>query len=568
MKKPAEANLTTSRDEPLRPQDPGSGQSQRDPAAAKLTRQELTAITGVLLALLLASIDQSVVGTALPQIVSDLGGLGLYAWVGIAFMIAAVFMVPITGKLGDMFGRKPFLVTGIAGFILSSGLCGAATDMGELIGFRALQGLFGGVLLVTIFTTLVDVCPPAQRVRMQGVATAVFGIGSVVGPTLGGSITDALGWRWVFFINVPLGAISLLMVLTSVPRTETSASWRDIDFLGVITLIAAIVPLMAGVTLPGQGQSWSSPAVVSLLVGGTVMLAVFCLVETRIRNPVVPFRLFRIPQVTLMVTLAFLSTFAMMGTAYFVPLLYQDVLGVSAAQSGNLLIPMMAALAIVSAFASKLLMMVRKYRFLSAAAFALIVVAMILIAGTAPGTSHWIPAVVLVLVGAAMGVIYPMSTSVVQHAVPPQSVSSGTSQVQFWRMMAGPVSLAVLGAILSAKMTGAISTRLAGISLPSRLSSALAANARSGLDASAIARLRSTVPSGDAGAFDHAVLAIRSGLAVSLDTLFLSTAGVVAVAVVCSLLLREVPLGASAASRPAEASEGRDNSELEKESTT
>jgi EmrB/QacA subfamily drug resistance transporter len=560
LKKPAEADQEMHPDQPLEPGD--------SPPGAKLTRQGLIAIGGALLALLLASIDQSVVGTALPQIVAALGGLGLYAWVGIAFMIAAVSVVPITGRLGDMFGRKPFLVTGIVGFIVSSGLCGASGNMAELIGFRALQGLFGGVLLVTIFTVLVDVCPPAHRVRMQGVATAVFGMGSIIGPTLGGYITDTLGWRWVFFINVPLGAVSLIAVMTSVPRVSSSASWRDIDFLGVVTLVAGIVPLMAGVTLPGQGHPWDSPEVVALLAVGVVMLAAFVAVEvTRARHPVVPFRLFRIPQVALMVTLAFLSTFGMMGTVYFVPLLYQDVLGVTAAQSGNLLIPMMVALVVASALAGRLLTMVGRYRFLATAAFAAIVIAMILLSGTGPASSRWLPAAVLVLVGAAMGVIYPMSTSVVQHAVPPESVGSGTSQVQFWRMMAGPLSLAALGAILASQIAGSIRGRLAEVRLPAvfRLPPALAANAQTGLDNGEIARLRTGVPARYAAAFDHAVYAIRQGLADSLSTLFLTIAAVVATAVVLSLFLREVPLRAAPASGQAARSPGY-LTEKEKES--
>jgi EmrB/QacA subfamily drug resistance transporter len=573
VKKPARADQVISRDESPGPPDGSSsgtnaGGAASDAAPAKLTRPELIAISGALLALLLASIDQSVVGTALPQIVATLGGLDLYAWVGIAFMIAAVSVVPITGKLGDMFGRKPFLVAGIVGFVVSSALCGASHNMAELIGFRALQGLFGGVLLVTIFTVLVDVCPPAQRVRMQGVATAIFGIGSVVGPTLGGFITDTLGWRWVFFINVPLGAVSLLAVMTSVPRVRSSASWRDIDFLGVVTLVAGIVPLMVGVTLPGQGRAWNSPGVVALLAVGVLMLAIFVVVEvTRARHPVVPFRLFRIPQVAIMVALAFLSTFGMMGTVYFVPLLYQDVLGVTAAQSGNLLIPMMLALAVVSALSGRLLTKVRRYRFLASAAFVAIVVAMILLSWTGPATSRWLPAAVLVLVGAAMGVIYPMSTSVVQHAVPAESVGAGTSQVQFWRMMGGPLSLAALGAILAGQVAGSIRDRLATAHLPPgfRLPATLAGNAQTGLDNAQIARLRAGVPVHFIAAFDHAVYAIRLGLGDSLGTLFLSIAGVVAVAVILSLFLREVSLRPPAGA-PQAASGGRP--QAEKESAT
>ncbi len=516
-------------------------------SAGKMTRRGAIAVGGALLALLLASIDQSVVGTALPRIVAELGDFQLYGWVGIAFMVAAVCVVPIAGKLGDMFGRKPFLVSGVVGFVAASWLCGLSQSMVQLIAFRAVQGLFGGVLLATIFTVLVDVCPPEQRVKMQGLATAVFGIGSVAGPTLGGVVTDTLGWRWAFYINVPLGLLSLIAIMTSVPRVKSTATWRSIDFLGVLTLVAAVVPLLIGTTLPAEGHAWSSPEVYLLLAIGTIMLAAFVVIELTVAtNPVVPFRLFRIPQVSIIVALALLSTFGMMGTVYFAPLLYQNVLGVSATRSGNLLIPMMLALVVVSALSGKLLTRIEKYRFLSAGAFAAIVLAMVLLAQTGPDTGWFMPAASLVLVGAAMGVIYPMATSVVQHAVPMESVGAGTSQVQFWRMMGGPVALAALGAVLTAQVAGAVRDRLAaaqlppGFQLPKGLSGA---GTGSGLDAETVSQARAGVPAGQTGAFDNAVHAIRLGLADSMSTLFLVVAGVVAIAVVLSLVLKEVPLG-------------------------
>ncbi|RCG27063.1 MFS transporter [Sphaerisporangium album] len=417
------------------------------------SRVQLIATIGAILALALASIDVSVVGAAMPRIADDLQGLGLYAWVGVSYAVAAAVVVPIAGKLGDMFGRKPVLLVGLGGFVIASWLCGIAQTMPQLVGFRGLAGLFGGILMANIFTLLADIYTPERRTQMQGLFFGVAGLSMVIGPPLGGFITDAWSWRWVFYVNVPLGLLAILAVAVGVPFVRTGASWRDIDFGGVLTLVLGVVPILIGLTLTGDGHAWTSPEVLGLLVGGALLLVVFFLVETRrASNPLVPFPLFRTNQFAVMVVVAFFSAFAMMGTTFYVPLLYQGVLGVSATHSGTLLIPMTLGLMLFGPVAGKVMTALPRYRLLAVFAMAAIMAGLLMLSSVGPHTGQVVPIVAMVLIGMGIGIAFPMATAVVQSAIPMSQMGAGTSQIQFWRMFAGPVALAVLGSILSGQI--------------------------------------------------------------------------------------------------------------------
>src|SRR6266700_2891885 len=225
----------------------------------EMTRNaRILATVGVGLALFLAALDQTIVGTALPRIVGELNGLEYFAWVATAYMVTSTTMTPIAGKLGDLFGRKPFLLAGMIGFVASSALCGLSQDMTQLIVFRGIQGLFGGVLFATVFTVIGDLFPPAQRGRLAGLFGGVFGLSSIVGPTTGGFITDHWSWRWVFEVNIPVGVVAVLVVLAGLPYVRSKASWRDIDFWGALTLAAGIVPLLIALTIT-RDHAWTSP---------------------------------------------------------------------------------------------------------------------------------------------------------------------------------------------------------------------------------------------------------------------------------------------------------------------
>jgi EmrB/QacA subfamily drug resistance transporter len=248
---------------------------------AGLTRgQTIGVVAGTMLALLLAALDQTIVGTAMPRIVAELNGLNYYTWVITAYLVASTIMVPIAGKLGDLFGRKPFLLVGMIGFVVASALCGQSHGMLELVVFRTIQGIFGGMLFATVFAVIGDLFPPSQRARLAGLFGAVFGLSSIVGPTAGGYITDTWGWRWVFYVNLPVGVIAVLLVIATMPFVRSSASLRDIDFKGAVALIAGLVPLMIALSIT-RDHGWTSPEVLGLLGIAAVILAIFFILEIR-----------------------------------------------------------------------------------------------------------------------------------------------------------------------------------------------------------------------------------------------------------------------------------------------
>jgi len=288
---------------------------------------------------------------------------------------------------------------------------------------------------------------------MQGLFFGVAGLSMVIGPPLGGFITDSWSWRWVFYINVPLAVVTILAVVIGVPFVRSGASWRDIDFAGVVTLIAGVVPVLIGLTLAGNGHAWTSAAVLGPIIAGALLLVVFFFVETRsARNPVVPFALFKTNQFAVMAVIAFFSAFAMMGTTFYVPLLYQGVLGVTATHSGTLLIPLTLGLMVVGPLAGKAMTALPHYRILAVAAMAAIVAGLLMLSTIGPHSGQGVPIIAMALIGIGIGIAFPMATAVVQSAIPMSQMGVGTSQIQFWRMFAGPVALAILGSIMTAQI--------------------------------------------------------------------------------------------------------------------
>jgi len=460
--------------------------------------QVILATLGVALALLLAALDQTVVGVAMPRIVSELHGLDFYAWVTTAYLITSTALVPVAGKLGDMFGRKPFLIAGMAGFIGASALCGVSQNMIELVLFRALQGVFGGVLFASTFAVLADVFPPTQRARMSGLFGAVFGLSSVIGPTLGGYLTDGPGWRWVFYVNVPLGIAAIVLVASQLPFVRSSARLRDIDWIGTGLLFAGLTPLLIAFSMT-RDHSWTSAQVLGPFGLAAVMLVAFYFIERRVEHPVVPFHLFRLNVFAVPAAISFFSAIGMFAVVIFVPLLYQGVLRVSATNSGQLLTPMMLAVVVTATVTGAVIARIPAYRFLSAGALAVMIVGLVLLARVGVGASPFEVTRDIIIVGAGLGVTFPLTLVVVQAGLPHQLIGVGTSQLTFWRSLGGTIGTAILGSTLTNRLP---------------------------------------------------IPPTPVGLANTLHDLFLVAAVVATVSVVASLVLREVPLTPQVESMP------------------
>lgn len=505
-------------------------------------------VVGTMLALLLAALDQTIVGTAMPRIVADLNGLSYYAWVITAYLVASTVMVPVAGKLGDLFGRKPFLLTGMIGFVAASALCGLSQNMTELIVFRTVQGIFGGVLFATVFAVIGDLFPPQQRARVGGLFGAVFGLSSVLGPTAGGYITDSLGWRWVFYVNLPIGIVAVLIVATTLPFVRSRASIRDIDFPGAAALVAGLVPLMVALSIT-RDHAWTSPQVLGLLIGSAVMLGIFFLLEQRAANPIVPFRLFRDATFSVAMVTSFLTGFAMFGAIIFVPLVYQGVLGVTATNSGQLLTPMMLGLVGASVLIGQVMARVRLYRFLGTAGIAMMLLGLWWLSQVTTRTSPIEVVRDIVIVGAGLGATFPLYLQSVQNALPRQFLGVATSQIQFWRQIGGTIGTSILGSVLASRLAGSVQAQVTSLHLPpqaGRLVPSGVSNPQAVFDPSTIAarRAAATAAGGPQGTavFDQVLHALRAGLAGTLHDVFLYCGIVLILALIASLFLREVRL--------------------------
>jgi EmrB/QacA subfamily drug resistance transporter len=515
--------------------------------SSKLSRrQTVLATAGVALALLLASLDQTVVGTAMPRIIADLQGLNVYAWVFTTYLVTSTVVVPIAGKLGDMFGRKPFLLAGMVGFVGASALCGLSQNMAELIVFRGIQGLFGGMLFASVFAVLGDIFPVEQRARMQGVFGGVFGLSSVIGPTIGGWLTDGPGWRWCFYVNVPVGVLAVLAVVAGLPYVRSRASVRDIDWTGAITLAAGLAPMLIAFSITDK-HAWTSPEVLGLLALSAVLLTAFFFIERGAGQPIVPFSLFRNNVFAVSVIVGFFSAVGMFGTILYAPVLYQGVLAVSATNSGQLLTPMMLGLIVFSTIAGQLMVRIRRYRFIGTAGILLMIAGMLLLTQVDPSTSPWRVALDIVVIGAGLGMTFPLTIVAVQSALPREFLGVATSQVQFWRNLGGTIGSAILGSILARQLLPNIDARVAALSLPPQVKQSLPLGAGGSspqqlFDPARLAQVRASLPPQVAAMFDQVMNASRLGLADSLHQLFAIGAAILVIALVATLFLREVPL--------------------------
>ncbi len=495
-------------------------------------RRVILATAGTMLALLLAALDQTIVGTAIPRIVAELNGLDRLAWVTTAYLVTSTTMTPIAGKLGDLFGRKPFMLAGMIGFVIASAFCGLAQDMTQLIVFRGIQGIFGGVLFATVFTVIGDLFPPSQRGRAQGLFGGVFGLSSIVGPTAGGFITDHWSWRWVFEVNIPVGIIAVAVVIAGLPYVRSKASWRNIDFWGAATLAAGVVPLLIALTIT-RDHAWTSPQVMGLLALAAVMLGAFVAIESRVEHPIVPLHLFKNPTFSVSMLVGFLTAFGMFGSILFTPLVFQGVLGISATNSGALITPMMFGLIGASTLTGFLMRRIKYYRFLGTVGVAVMIFGMWLLSQITPSSPEWHVVAALIVVGLGIGTTFPLYLTAVQTALPREYLGVASSQIQFWRNLGGTVGSAILGAVLANRLPDYLNTRVASLNLPPQVVNNLpkGGSANSILDPTLLAKLPS--------AFVHA---IRLALSDTLHDIYVFAGLILVIALVSTVFLKEVPL--------------------------
>ena len=428
-------------------------------------RRVLIIIGALMLGMLLAALDQTIVSTALPTIVGDLKGGSHIAWVVTAYLLAATVSTPLWGKLGDQYGRKFFFQAAIVIFLVGSVFSGLSHSLVELIAFRAVQGLGGGGLMVGAQAIVGDIVSPRDRGRYMGLFGAVFGVASIVGPLLGGVFVDDLSWRWIFYINLPIGAVALAVVAAQVPG-HLGTVHHVIDYLGAVTLTLAASSLVLFTSLGGTTYRWGSAAIILLGVVGFALVGVFALVERRAAEPVLPLHLFKIRTFSVTSVVGFIIGFAMFGAITYLPAFFQVVKGLSPTASGIELLPLMAGLLVVSIGSGQIIARTGKYRVFPIAGSALTTLGLYLLSTMGPNTTALQQAFYMVVLGMGLGGVMQVLVIIVQNAVPQSELGVATSGATFFRSIGGSFGTAIFGAIFANVLVGNLATHLHGLSLP------------------------------------------------------------------------------------------------------
>ncbi len=406
------------------------------------------ALGAVLVTMFFSALDQTVVATAMPVIIGDLKGFSIYAWVFTAYMIASTVTVPIYGKLSDVYGRKPFYILGLGLFMIGSALSGQAHTMMELIVFRAFQGIGGGAMLSMPRATIGDIFNPRERGRWMGVIAMTFGLASIVGPFLGGWITDHWGWRWIFYINLPVAAGALLAILYALPRVRV-AKEAHVDWTGSGLLVAGLIPLLLAFTWAGSRYTWGSPFIIGLLSFSVVMLGSFAWAERRATEPIVPMPFFRVPVFATANLVGFLLSIGMFGVLMFLPIYIQGVLGLSAQNSGAVMTPMMLSFIAGALIAGQLMTRTGRYKLLAIAAAAVMCTGLFLITRLDVDSTWGTVVRDMLVAGIGIGALMPTLNVAVQNAFPYSVMGVVNASQQFVRSLGGAIAAPILGTILA-----------------------------------------------------------------------------------------------------------------------
>ncbi|HEY3911746.1 MAG TPA: MDR family MFS transporter [Stellaceae bacterium] len=412
---------------------------------------------GLLTTMALASLDQNIVSTALPRIVGELGGLAHLAWVITAFMLTSTATAPLYGKLSDMHGRRPLFVVAILVFTAGSALCGLARSMTALILFRGLQGLGAGGLMVLAQTTIADLVSPRQRGRYQGLITGVFALCSVTGPVLGGVITDALSWRWIFYVNLPVGAVALALILSALPRRERAPVAHRIDYAGAVLLTLMTAAVLLLLSWGGTVAAWLSPTIAGLVLGAVALLALLVARERVAAEPILPLPLFRNPVFAIAVAVVALTATALFGAFVFLPTFFQLVEGESPSQAGLMTTPMMGGLIVASVLGGRVVSARGRYKGVSVLGLGLAIAGLAAIAAAAR-LSAPLPVIeaALVVTGAGLGLVMPNLTVAIQNSVMPETLGVATSGVSFFRSLGGAFGVALSGSLLTGRVNASL----------------------------------------------------------------------------------------------------------------
>jgi EmrB/QacA subfamily drug resistance transporter len=485
-------------------------------------RDVMVVLPGLLLALILAMLDQLVVSTALPRIVGDLGGLNHLSWVVTAYVLASTVTTPLYGKLGDLYGRKRLLVAAIVIFLAGSALSGLAHSMDQLIAFRALQGLGAGGLMVGAIATIGDLVSPRERGQYVGYMMAAMTIAMIAGPLVGGYITDTLSWRWIFYINMPIGAVALVYIFATLHLPKHKIQ-HAIDYLGAAALAVGATSIVLVTTWGGTQYAWGSTTIVSLIVVGVLAVAAFIWIENKAAEPILPMHVFRNRNFSLASGMSFLLGLSMFGAMTFLPLYQQTVQHASPTVSGLLLIPMMLGSTVTSLIAGRFTVQTGRYKILPIIGGAVMAVAMVLLSTIGASTSRWTTMGFFVVLGVGMGLMMQVTTLVAQNSVDPRDMGVASSSRAFFQQIGGSIGVSIFGVLFTRALISELHTELPG--------AAIKDSSLQGLNPATVAHLPAQMQHALLGAISHGI-----------ETVFIWAVPASVAVFLLAWLIKEIPL--------------------------
>ncbi len=505
-----------------------------EPAPASFSHRQIQIIMiGLMSGMLLAALDGSIVGTALPRIVSDLGGLNHLAWVVTAYLLASTAVTPLWGKISDLYGRRLIFQVTIIVFLIGSVLCGLATNMPQLIAFRAIQGIGGGGLMAIAFAVMGDVIPARERGRYQGYMAGVFGTSSVAGPLIGGWLTDAISWRWIFFINIPIGLAAL--VVTSVAlKMPVSRRNHRIDYLGATAIVAATTSLLLYLNWAGEHFGWADPRALAFVIAFFLLTIAFIFIELRAEEPIIPMHLFRNKIFTVGNIFGFLIGSALFGGAIYLPLYFQTVHGMSPTRSGMAMLPMMVGMFSMSIVSGQLLVRTGRYKIYPIIGSAILAFAFFLLSTMAVDSPYWQIAIYAYLFGTGLGLSMMTIVTPIQNAVEMRDMGVASSATTFGRSLGGAIGAALFGAIMTNRLAVYLSEELGAVAGSGTHGGEVNIN-----DVQAIQALEEPIRTEVLTAYTHAI-----------SDIYLYALPLIVVAFIVVLFLKEIPLRTTIAGPP------------------
>lgn len=518
-------------------------------------KRKLSIMIAIIGAMFFSAINQTIVSTAMPRIIAILGGMEYYTWVITIYMLTSTIATVLVGKLSDIYGRKPFILSGIVFFMIGAFLSGFSKDILQLITYRGIQGIGAGIIMSSAFTAVGDLFSPRERGKWTGVMMAVFGFSSVLGPTLGGWLVDNMPWKWLFWIFLPLGIVAFIMILALFPKVPRKES-ESIDYWGSLFLTLTIVPLLLGFSWAGTKYAWGSAQTIGLFAAAAVFLLIFLLVETRAKSPVLPLSLFRNDIVTLSNVIGFIMNAGMMGALIYLPFFVQGVEGISPTYSGYVTMPMSLAMVFVSAMTGRMITKTGKYKKFALLGFPIMVAGMLIMAYM---DSVWMAVIAMIVFGAGLGLGMPVFSLTVQNAVKPNELGVATASSQLFRNMGGTIGVAVMGTIMTTSLKNHMQSAAAaaGSSGTANIANLASANPKLAaslkdlqgpqalLDQPKLKELMASLPADIQPIIQHMVDMLRDSLSSALTTVFLSGTALLVLALVLTFFIREIPLRTS-----------------------